>query len=170
MEFGTAKLQSKCRSENLGMHSDFSVFKIKSRFLSEFQSDPSMSEESLQFSLHHMKKQNSFSLPWMQGCSQHYLAYSNHTNPQREQTGFHLRQVSCSRRRGSHIERSWVILSVGQCFIINKTISKHCLSASILILAVNITPQAYHPQGHYLFRQWFFVWQFIRFMTLRLDH
>lgn len=65
---------------------------------------------------------------------------------------------------------SWVILSVGQCFIINKTISKHCLSASILILAVNITPQAYHPQGHYLFRQWFFVWQFIRFMSMRLDH
>lgn len=83
---------------------------------------------------------------------------------------FRLRQVSCSRRRGSHIERSWVILSVGQCFIINKTISKHCLSASILILAVNITPQAYHPQGHHLFRQWFFVWQFIRFMSMRLDH
>lgn len=86
MEFGTAKLQSKCRSENLGMHSDFSVFKIKSRFLSEFQSDPSMSEESLQFSLHHMKKKNSFFLPWMQGCSQHYLAYSNHTKLHRHKS------------------------------------------------------------------------------------
>lgn len=45
------------------MHSDFSVFKIKSRFLSEFQSDPSMSEESLQFSLHHMKKKIHFLYP-----------------------------------------------------------------------------------------------------------
>lgn len=144
------------------MHSDFSVFKIKSRFLSEFQSDPSMSEESLQFSLHHMKNKIHFLYPeckdvhniiWPIPITQSYTD----KNPQREQTGFHLRQVSCSWRRCSYIERSWVILSVGQCFIINKTISKHCLSASILILAVNITPQAYHPQGHYLFRQWFFV-------------
>lgn len=45
------------------MHSDFSVFKIKSGFLSEFQSDPSMSEESLQFSLHHMKKKIHFLYP-----------------------------------------------------------------------------------------------------------